>query len=600
MPPIYELHPGRAMAGAILLLAALLGSCAHSGASAPTVVSAAVPATATVPDGVRTEILIAATTDVHGRLRGWDYQTSRPDSARGLARAGTVVDSLRRAHPERVVLVDAGDLFQGNPLTYVAARVEPQPLHPVIAAMNVLRYDAATIGNHEFNYGVPMWERAMTQAQFPFLAGNVLSRDRTPRYPGIASVERGGVRVAIIGATTPGSMVWDRANLAAEGITIRDIVPYVREAVTSVRATHDLVVVVLHSGLGGPSSYDERTSGAGQENVSGVVAAEVPGVDLVVLGHSHREVVDSLVGSTLIVQPRHWASSVAVARFGVSRVAGRWRIETRRGESISLANVRESPAVVAETRDAHERTLQWVTAPLGNTAVAWRSDSARVADVPIIDFMLEVMRRTAGADLAATAAFSLDAEFAPGPITMAQLAQLYPYDNTLRAIRVSGSQLRAYLEHSARYFRRLPSDGSAPVGGVIDPDVPGYNFEILSGAEYVLDLSRPIGERVTVLRWQGRDIAATDSFTLALNNYRAEGGGGFSMLSGARTVYDEGRDIRDLLVDEIRRVGTLDPRLYAKKNWSLAPETAVSLVMEALGRSRGAGAGGAASTSPAR
>ncbi len=575
----------RRLAG-VSCVAVLALSCAPA-TSAERIAPA--PVGAVAGDGVRTEIFIAATTDVHGRLRGWDYQTDRPDSARGLARAATVVDSLRREHPDRVVLVDAGDLFQGNPLTFVASRVDPQPQHPVIAAMNVLRYDAAVIGNHEFNYGVKTWETAMRQARFPFLAGNVRSRDGSARYPGVHTVVRSGVRIAIVGATTPGSMVWDRANLAAEGITIRDIVPYVRETVASVRATHDIVVVVMHSGLGGPSSYDEATTGVGRENVSGVVAAEVPGVDLVVLGHSHREVIDSLVGSTLIVQPRNWAGSVAIANFALTRENGRWRVDSRKGSSVRLNNVPESQAVIAATLGAHERTLAWVKAPLGQTTVAWRSDSARVRDVPIIDFMLEVMRRTANADIAATAAFALDAAFEPGAITMAQLARLYPYDNTLRAIRISGAQLRSYLEHSARYYRALGADGRVPAGGLIDPDVPGYNFEIVSGVEYTLDISRPIGQRVTVLRRNGRDVAPSDSFTMALNNYRAEGGGGFSMLAGARTVYDEGRDIRELLVEEIRRVGTMNPAQYAQQNWSLVGLPAAANAATARGVAAGRG-----------
>jgi 2',3'-cyclic-nucleotide 2'-phosphodiesterase (5'-nucleotidase family) len=580
----------RAAIGVAILISCSPAVTTQRSAPAPTPTSNATAA------GVSTEIFIAATTDVHGRLRGWDYQADRPDSARGLARAATVVDSLRRQHPDRVVLVDAGDLFQGNPLTFVASKVDPQPLHPVIAAMNVLRYDAAVIGNHEFNYGVNTWETAMRQARFPFLAGNVRSRDGSARYPGVQSIERAGVRIAIVGATTPGSMVWDRANLAAEGITIRDIVPYVRETVAAVRATHDIVVVVMHSGLGGPSSYDEATSGVGPENVSGVVAAEVPGVDLVVLGHSHREVVDSLVGNTLIVQPRNWAGSVAIARFALTRENGRWRVDTRKGSSVRLNNVPESQAVIAATLGAHERTLAWVKAPLGQTMVAWRSDSARVRDVPIIDFMLDVMRRTAGADIAATAAFSLDAAFEPGAITMAQLARLYPYDNTLRAIRISGAQLRAYLEHSARYYRSLGADGRAQAGGLVDPEVPGYNFEIVSGVEYSIDLTRPLGQRVTSLKRNGRDVAPSDSLTMALNNYRAEGGGGFSMLAGARTVYDEGRDIRDLLVEEIRRVGTIRPAHYAQQNWSLVPSAAVSEAMSALNRTRVSEARGTSAT----
>ncbi len=573
---------------ALVAASMLLASCSRG------VSGGAVMSDARAPLAERVEVLVAATTDVHGRLRGWDYQTGRPDSARGLARAATVVDSLRTTHGGRVVLVDAGDLFQGNPLTFVAARVSPQPVHPVIAAMNVLRYDAAIIGNHEFNYGVPTWEAAMKQASFPFLAGNVRGPDGSPRYPGVKSLMRDGVRIAIVGATTPGSMVWDRANLAAEALTIRDIVPFVRETVAQVRAAHDLVVVVVHSGLGGPSSYDEVSTGVGRENVAGQIASEIEGVDLVVLGHSHREVVDSLVGTTLIVQPRNWAGSVAVAKFAMVRDGARYRVESRRGESVRLNNVRESPDVIAATLAAHEQTLAWVNAPLGRTTSTWRSDSARIADVPIIDFMLEVMRRTANADLAATAAFSLDAAFEPGPITMAQLARLYPYDNTLRAIRVSGAQIRSYLEHSSRYYRTLGANGALPPDGLVNSEVPGYNFEILSGVEYVLDVSRPVGSRVTTLRWQGRDVTPSDSFTLALNNYRAEGGGGFSMLAGSRVVYDEGRDIRDLLVEEIRRVGVIAPAAYATRNWRLEPASVLAAAYGELNRSRSAEAVGTA------
>src|SRR5919202_4710157 len=151
---------------------------------------------------VELELLVAATTDVHGRLRGWDYYANATDSARGLSRAATIVDSVRAANPGRVPLVDAGDLLQGNPLTYVAARVAAEPVHPVIAAMNAMRYDAAAIGNHEFNYGLPTLERAVAQAQFPFLAANAYTPVGERAFPGYTIVEREGVRVGIVGATT--------------------------------------------------------------------------------------------------------------------------------------------------------------------------------------------------------------------------------------------------------------------------------------------------------------------------------------------------------------------------------------------------------------
>src|SRR4051794_20550461 len=182
------------------------------------------PASAPEP-GKAFTLEVVATTDVHGRIRGWNYEANRPDSLRGLTRAATIVDSIRAAAPGRVVLLDAGDLLQGNAFTYVAARVaSPGSAHPVIAAMNAMQYDAAAIGNHEFNYGVPFLTATIKQANFPFLATNARRTDGTRAFPSWTMVERGGARIGIIGATTPGSMVWDRDNLKGK-IVIRDIVP---------------------------------------------------------------------------------------------------------------------------------------------------------------------------------------------------------------------------------------------------------------------------------------------------------------------------------------------------------------------------------------
>src|SRR5918992_4243166 len=194
-----------------------------------------------------TEIVVAATTDVHGWLRGWDYYANAPDTTRGLTRAATIVDSLRAAHPGRVILVDAGDLLQGNPLAY-AARIASDTVSPIVGAMNAMRYDAAAIGNHEFNYGVPFLDRAVGQARFPFLSANTYHVDGARKYRAWTVVERAGVRVAIIGGTTPGVNVWDRDNVRGR-VTVRAIIPDVRASVREAReAGADVVVVVLHSG----------------------------------------------------------------------------------------------------------------------------------------------------------------------------------------------------------------------------------------------------------------------------------------------------------------------------------------------------------------
>ena len=524
-------------------------------------------------------LVIAGTTDVHGWLRGWDYFTGAPDSSRGLTRVATIMDSVRAANPDRVVLVDAGDDLQGTAITSIALRDSLQP-NPIIQAMNALRYDAAVIGNHEFNYGLAYLNRAVAQATFPMLAANVYRPNGSRPYMAATVLNRGGARIAIIGATTPGSMIWDRDKLAGR-VEVRDILPTVRASVSDARAQGaDVVVVVLHSGLDGPSSYDTAATGVPSENVAARVAREIPGIDVVVFGHSHREVPDTTIGGVLLQQPRNFAGSVSIATLTLVRDNGALRLARTRGHVIRARGHAEQEAMLALTENAHERATRHVAEALGTTPVAWRADSARVMDTPIVDFVLEVQRRAANTDLASTSAFNLNAEFGPGPITRADIAELYPYENNrLRAVRISGRQLRDYLEFSARYFR-----AGAPPDSLIDPAIPGFNFDIVSGVEYVIDLTKPIGARITQLSHNGQPVRDSDSFTIALNDYRQSGGGGYSMLRGTPVVYDEGRLIRELLVDEVRRAGALRPGEYFRRNWRIAPDSMVGAAYRSMRR----------------
>ncbi|MFN2563791.1 MAG: bifunctional UDP-sugar hydrolase/5'-nucleotidase [Gemmatimonadaceae bacterium] len=537
------------------------------------------PAQVPPPDPARAPmtLVIAATTDVHGRLRGYDYYRNAAEPSRGLARVATIVDSLRAAHPGRVVFVDAGDLLQGNPLTYLAARSPLGPTHPVIDAMNVAGYDAMAIGNHEFNYGLPILERALAGARFAVLAANAYTPEGRPAYRRWLMLERAGARVAVVGATTPGSMIWDREHLRGR-LVIRDIVPEVRSAVVEARAAGaDVVLVVLHSGLDEPASYDTVSTGLPGENVSARVAREVPGIDVIVYGHSHREMADTVIAGVLLMQPRNWATNAAVAHLRLEPVAGRWRVRSKRGQLIRAAGRAEHAAVLAATEAAHRAAVAYAAETLGTTNVAWRADSARVKDTPIIDFILDVQRRAAGADLASTAAFSLRASLDTGAITVAEIAALYPYDNTLRAIRVTGRQLREYIERSAHYFGR-----SAGGVAVVDTTIPGYNYDMFAGVDYAIDLRRPPGARVTSLSVKGRPVTDIDTFTLALNNYRQAGGGGFSMLANAPVTYESREDIRELLIEEVRRRRTLRPEDYFTQNWRLEPPTAVGEAYRAM------------------
>jgi 2',3'-cyclic-nucleotide 2'-phosphodiesterase/3'-nucleotidase len=393
-------------------------------------------------------------------------------------------------------------------------------------------------------------------------------------------IRRGDVRVAIVGGTTPGAMIWDRDKLTGR-IEVRDILSGVRAAVSEARAAGaDVVITVLHSGLTGPSSYDTVGTGLPSENVTARVARELPGIDVIVFGHSHQELADTLIGGALVTQPRNAAASVTVSWVTLIREGGAWKVIAKRGGVMRTAGRAEHAQVVSAVRDAHDRSIEYVTSAIGTTPVAWSADSARVRDTPIIDFVLEVQRRVAGADLASAAAFNLNADFGPGPITMADMAELYPYDNNvLRAVRISGRQLREYLEFSARYWREGGRGDS-----LVDRAVPGFNFDIVAGADYTIDITRPIGARITSLTRNGRRIADTDTFTLALNDYRQSGGGGYAMLRGTPVVYDRQQVIRDLLIEEVRRAGVLRPEDYHQRNWRIAPDSLVGAAYRSMRR----------------
>ncbi|MEO5903536.1 MAG: 5'-nucleotidase C-terminal domain-containing protein [Gemmatimonadaceae bacterium] len=540
----------------------LASSVLIAGCTSPRPVSG--PGSAPSPAGAM-ELVVLSTTDVHGRVRSWDYYADSAEPARGLTRGATIVDSVRAANPGRVLLVDAGDLLQGNPFAYIAMKEFSRRANPIIAAMNSMRYDAAAIGNHEYNYGVPYLERAVAQAHFPMLSANTYKLDGSHAFKSWTIVERGGARIGIVGATTPGVMVWDVEHIKGR-LKFGDIIPAVRTAVNEVRAAGaNVVIVSVHSGLNEPASYDTVSTGLPSENVAGRIASEIPGVDLVVYGHSHKEQKDLHIGTTLLVQPKNWATSVGAAHLILAKSGGTWKVVSSHGKTIQAARHRDESGVLAVTASTHKASLAYANAVIGFTRVAWKGDSARLRDTPLIDLILEVERKAAGTDLASTAAFTLDAALPSGNITTAKIAQLYPYDNTLRAVRVTGKQLRDYLDFSSRFYTGAMA-GRAPA---TNKEIPGYNFDIVSGVDYTLDLTKPVGSRVTSLIYKGKRVVDTDSFTMALNNYRQTGGGGYAMLRDAPVVYDKQQEIRQLLIDEVRTRQELKSADYFHQNWTL-------------------------------
>ena len=517
------------------------------------------------PDTVH--LVIAATTDVHGRVRGWDYvkDTAAPG---GLSRVATLIETLRTQYPDRVLLVDAGDLLQGNPFaTYFAKEGNRRP-HPIIDALNAMGYDAATPGNHEFDFGVDVFMDAARDATFRYVSANI-TRGTTDSllFPGYAVIPRGGVRVGVTGFTTPGVMKWDRAQLAGRA-AVHPIIPRAAGALRALAtAGAELRIALVHSGLSGPSSYD--TTGIGPEDVAAQLAGVNPKPDLVIVGHSHREIRDTVIDGVHFVQPRNWAQSLSVVHVWMVKRGGGYRVAQIRGELLPAATVAELPRITRRVAQSHELVRGWAGEPLGSAGPGFSARLARAQDTPLLDFINEVQRRRTGADLSATAAFDVSGGLPAGDVRLRDVAGIYPYENTLRAIRISGEQLRAFLEHASRYYHQF-----VPGRRIINDNVPGYNFDVISGATYQIDLTQAVGRRISGLAVRGRPVVPSDSFTLALNSYRQEGGGGYDMLAESRVTYDRGEDIRGLLVDEIRRVGRLDSATWFRPSWSIIPPAA--------------------------
>ena len=521
-------------------------------------------------------VVVVSTTDVHGHASGWDFIEGRPFPG-GLTRAATVIDSLRAKYPGQVVLVDAGDLIAGDPFATYWHDHARDP-HPMLEAMDALEYDAIVPGNHEFNYGWDFFHRVYTGRNFRPVCANCLlpgagfnGRDSL-LFPPFITVSRGGVRVAIAGLTTPGSMVWDGEHLRGH----LQVLPVGDRSILfrTMRASADLVVGVIHSGMDGAASYD--TTGIGDENVAATLAAGFSRPDLVVVGHSHREMRDSVLNGVHFVQPKNFAQSVSVAHVSLRRSGGGWQVTAIHADLVNLANVPENPRLARRLDPLVAATKSWATELIGYTTDPFPAQAARAGATPLTTWMGEVMRRAAHSDLASTPAFSTRKGLPDGDLRRADIYGLYPYENTLRAVKLSGAQLRAYLEQIARYYVVGP-DGKLGT----DPQIPGFNFDIVVGADYDFDLTRPLGQRVTRLLVRGRAVAPADTFTLALNNYRQSGGGGFDMITHAPVVYDHGENVRDLL-ERAATGDTLDPARYARESWRVVP-----LAMEDQARALG-------------
>ncbi|WP_328912838.1 MULTISPECIES: bifunctional metallophosphatase/5'-nucleotidase [unclassified Streptomyces] len=571
---------------------------------------AAAPAQATERHGGRQaprprtySLRVLGTTDLHGHALNWDYFTDAEyDDAThndvGLAKIATLVARARaeKGH-DRTLLIDAGDIIQGTQLSYYYARVEPitgagrGPRHPMALAMNHMKYDAAALGNHEFNYGIPLLRAFQEQCDFPLLAANAVdARTLKPAFPPYL-VKRlrvpGGpdVKVGVLGLTNPGIAVWDKANVQGK-MAFPGLVEQARIHVPRLRALGcDVVICTDHSGLDGGTSYGDAVPFP--ENASSLVAEQVPGIDAILVGHTHVErpctlVTNAETGRKVVLsEPLMWGMRLSVFDIDLEFTRGRWQVTSVTAEVRNANTVPEDPAVARLVRAEHRKVVDYVNQVVGTCTQAMSATESTYKDTPIIDFVNLVQSDTVKAALAGTpyadlpvlseaSCFSRTASIPAGQVSLRDVAGLYVYENTLDAKILTGAQVKDYLEWSAAYYTR-----TAP-GAPVDPaaltnanNTPDYSYDVLSGVSYDIDVAQPAGSRIVNLTFGGAPIDPAARFVLAVNNYRSSGGSNYPHIATAQSVWSDSDEIRNTIIAWVQAHGTIDPAAFGGDEWRL-------------------------------
>jgi len=514
------------------------------------------------------------TTDLHGALTAYNYLADRPAPG-GLVRIASLVRAAR-AEGQPVLLLDNGDVIQGGALATYYWRGDRSRPEPMMAAMTRLGYDAMAIGNHEFSWGLAGLEQARAGAGFPWLAANVVrAADGRPAFGTSIVKALAGVRVGVVGLTTPAaSALEDSANWA--GLRFLSPLESGNAEVRRLREVErcDVVVVLAHTGLEKDLTTGAvRQGDAPDENWGTRLATGLQGADVLILGHTHATLVHATTpGGPLVAQAGRFGEALGRVDLELTRAGPRepWHLGLRRGQTIVLADsVPVDAELDAFAAPYHAAAQAALNERIGEAAQDIGSPRGRLADGPLWDLVHAVQLEASGADVSLAALFDAAAVIRRGPVTVRDALRAYPYDNTLAVIELTGAGLRQALERSARHYAPYTFEAGR---ALTEPGVPGYNADAAQGVTYEVDLTRPVGERIVNLSWQGQPLAPDQKLKVVVNNYRLNGGGGYEEIARAPRLLAHGPEVRQALVDHVRRTGTLEPR--TDRSWTVLPDYA--------------------------
>ena len=540
-------------------------------------------------------VTILTTADTHGHVVGWDYLTATP-AQNGLAKVSTLV-AMERAQNSRILLIDDGDFLQGTAMDALYSNVrENWRLHPMMATFNAMHYDAIVLGNHEFNFGLPLLQKVILTADCPVLSANTLDSETHTIWHPIQPYfikefpvdgESVPIRVGIIGVTTKTIPNWEDAGNYA-GLEFADQVETVKQVIREIKSKVDVIIVASHSGV----EIDGEEALPGENQVAAIAQA-CPEVALIIAGHKHYRLDNatpvknahgfvvydrSIVHGIPVLEPACWGLFLGKADLTIAKENGHWQVTAVTTTNLPTDGIQDDPAIVAAVRPYHEATVQYLNTKIGTAAAAFTATNGTLQDTSLINLINTVQHHYGKAQLAANSVLNPAARIEPGEIRLQHIAAIYPYESYLYTIEISGAQLRQYLEHAAAYYQQFrPGDTaiSRNNNGMAD-----YNYDMIQGVNYVIDITRPIGQRIRHLVYQGRSVVDADNFSLSINNYRFNGGGGYmaaigvdqdhpaKILFDSKRVYGDGGQIRNLISQYIQSKGTISPCVH--NNWSVS------------------------------
>jgi len=521
-------------------------------------------------------LTVLGTTDLHGRLEPTDYLTNQPAQV-GLAKIATLVRLVRTEQPN-ALLVDSGDALQGTPLTYYFARKDPGKPNPMILAMDAIGYDAMVLGNHEFDFGLEALWKAKQEAYFPILAANIEQNYPVgSQYfkPYIVRVVA-GVRVAIVGFVTPAIPNWEiPANY--DGYQFEPIVDAARRVIPQVRSLADVVIVLAHSGLG-----PDPATGAGSEaydlpdeNAVLALAEQVPGIDVILFGHTHREIPERMVNGVLLAQPKNWGASLSRVDLDLTQTEnGHWRVISKHATILPVTERVPADPQIAKLAEPYDKATQaYLDTPIATSSRELRATNSRFEDEPLVDLIHSVQLEYGHADVSMATMSFTGATIPAGRVTIRQIAPLYIFENYLYTVEMTGAQIREALEHAASFFQSWPLAAGESVR------LPSFSVDSAEGVDYTMDLRLPVGHRIVNLRFKGKPLDDSRKLRVAVSNYRYAGGDNYTVYSNLPVVYRSPEEIRDLIIEHVSRTRSIPTK--ANHNWHIEPPEALAALRRA-------------------